>query len=474
MRHTHDGASPSRETFDSMEWRVGQIYPVVPGKLYFTSHSTRAHTCEAIEGLPMLFFSSTLEPESYHGYCEDFGPTDLAGVVSFCRSIRTLLQDPRLRGRPVVYYTETDSETLSNAAFLLGAYLVLVEGMSPEDAAAPFSRIQPSPFKAFRDATHLASDFDLSILDCLHGLARGARAGFFDLETFDDGQFASDDSLGLSVMCPKFVAFKGPVSGRGCPSHFREPEAYLDRFQELGVSDVVRLNDSNKYDRQVFIEAGMRHHDMEFTDCTPPSPEIVLRLLAACSGSEGVIAVHCLAGLGRTGTLIALHLIVNHGWSARETIGWLRIVRPGSVIGEQQHFLVSFEAAQRRVERETNHPPGRTMRRHPMVSRADHPRRASLRQASVRRTSLRWRRASLPETVCVPSQITTASMSFGVPLPESESKFPSYPHYPHLAEMFPETNLSEMQARLAAVRALQVANGLAHRVEGARPFCRTG
>ena len=30
-----------------------------------------------------------------------------------------------------------------------------------------------------------------------------------------------------------------------------------------------------------------------------------------------------------------------------------------------------------------------------------------------------------------PGQITTASMSFGVPLPESESEFPSYPHYPH-------------------------------------------
>jgi len=26
--------------------------------------------------------------------------------------------------------------------------------------------------------------------------------------------------------------------------------------------------------------------------------------------------------------------------------------------------------------------------------------------------------------------ITTASMSFGLPLPEPESEFPSYPHYP--------------------------------------------
>ena len=33
----------------------------------------------------------------------------------------------------------------------------------------------------------------------------------------------------------------------------------------------------------------------------------------------------------------------NTGWTARETIGWLRLVRPGSVTGEQQHFLVSVE-----------------------------------------------------------------------------------------------------------------------------------
>ena len=75
MHHTHDHASPSRETFDSVEWQVGQIYPVIPGKLYFTSHSTRAQTHEAIAWLPELFFSSTLEPENYRSYCKDFGPT---------------------------------------------------------------------------------------------------------------------------------------------------------------------------------------------------------------------------------------------------------------------------------------------------------------------------------------------------------------------------------------------------------------
>ncbi|KAJ1476471.1 protein-tyrosine phosphatase-like protein [Baffinella frigidus] len=177
MIEPHEPASSSRGTDDRMEWmdwKVGHIYPVIPGQLYFTSHSTRRHTIRVSAEFSELFFFSTLEPESYRAYKEDFGPTDVASVISFCRVLRSLLHDPQLSGRPVVYHTKTGSETLSNAAFLLGAYLVIVEGLSPEDAAAPFSRIQPSPFKAFPDETEL--------LDCLRGLARGAHAGFFALE----------------------------------------------------------------------------------------------------------------------------------------------------------------------------------------------------------------------------------------------------------------------------------------------------
>jgi hypothetical protein len=32
-----------------------------------------------------------------------------------------------------------------------------------------------------------------------------------------------------------------------------------------------------------------------------------------------------------------------HGFTAREAMGWLRIVRPGSVIGDQQDFLCHME-----------------------------------------------------------------------------------------------------------------------------------
>lgn len=45
------------------------------------------------------------------------------------------------------------------------------------------------------------------------------------------------------------------------------------------------------------------------------------------------------AGLGRTGTLIGCYLMKRYCFTAAEAIGWIRICRPGSVIGPQQNFL---------------------------------------------------------------------------------------------------------------------------------------
>ncbi len=59
---------------------------------------------------------------------------------------------------------------------------------------------------------------------------------------------------------------------------------------------------------------------------------------------EGCVAVHCRAGLGRTGTLAALWLMRSAGFPARAAVGWLRVVRPGSVVGPQQPFLTACEA----------------------------------------------------------------------------------------------------------------------------------
>ena len=53
--------------------------------------------------------------------------------------------------------------------------------------------------------------------------------------------------------------------------------------------------------------------------------------------------MHCLAGLGRTGTLIGMYMMKHMGFTANECMAWLRIARPGSVIGPQQQYLKSQE-----------------------------------------------------------------------------------------------------------------------------------
>jgi len=48
---------------------------------------------------------------------------------------------------------------------------------------------------------------------------------------------------------------------------------------------------------------------------------------------EGGIAIHCKAGLGRTGSLIGLYCFKHYGFPAAAFTGWIRICRPGSILG---------------------------------------------------------------------------------------------------------------------------------------------
>lgn len=112
------------------------------------------------------------------------------------------------------------------------------------------------------------------------------------------------------------------------------PEDYVPIFKKMGVTMVVRLN-KPQYDKKKFTKNGIKHVDLYFLDGSCPKDEIVEQFLYHAEHEPGALAVHCKAGLGRTGSLIALWVMKHYGFPPADFIGWIRIARPGSILGPQ-------------------------------------------------------------------------------------------------------------------------------------------
>ncbi|XP_070563926.1 dual specificity protein phosphatase CDC14A-like isoform X6 [Ptychodera flava] len=286
----------------------------------------------------------------YENFYADFGPLNLAMLYRYCCKLNKKLKSFSLAKKKIVHFTSFDARKRANAAFLIGAYSIIYLKRTPEEAYRPLVAGNNPPYLPFRDASFGTCSYNLTLLDCLKAIAKALELGFFHFDTFDVEEYEHYERVENGdfnwIIPDKFLAFSGPHNKskieNGYPLH--APEAYFPYFRKHNVTVVVRLN-KKIYDAKRFTDAGFDHHDLFFVDGSVPSDAHVQKFLSLCENAEGAIAVHCKAGLGRTGTLIACYMMKHYRFTAAECIAWLRTCRPGSVIGPQQHFLEEKQAS---------------------------------------------------------------------------------------------------------------------------------
>lgn len=150
----------------------------------------------------------------------------------------------------------------------------------------------------------------------------------------------------------------GSLGGTPRPGIIDPVERDLEGLQRLGVTILVTLEETPTVDPALLAAAGIRSIQFPIPDMGVGDATATLDLcdeLSRAMKAGEVVAVHCRAGLGRTGTLLACQLIAE-GETARGALDAVRSINPRCVQSDAQlEFLRSFSETSNKNRRDTWH-----------------------------------------------------------------------------------------------------------------------
>lgn len=127
----------------------------------------------------------------------------------------------------------------------------------------------------------------------------------------------------------------------------RDADTFMTYLCRTNVVSVIRVNKDSECPKQsrhedIFQQIGISMFKCPFEDGGVPSNRCLKQFFAACEESDvgGCIAVHCVAGAGRTACMVGAYAVSCFEMQGPAFHGWSRICRPGSVQSLKQEAWI--------------------------------------------------------------------------------------------------------------------------------------
>ena len=128
------------------------------------------------------------------------------------------------------------------------------------------------------------------------------------------------------------------LAGSGMPTTFEE----LDWVVKQGVKSIVTMTENSLPDSWV---KDLNYLHVPTPDLTAPDMDKIdsaVEFINEQIKNKVPVMVHCAAGMGRAGTILACYLVKYQKYSAKEAIEKIRKERPGSIQSDVQEMAIGF------------------------------------------------------------------------------------------------------------------------------------